>query len=70
MSSSTWSRCSRPERDHPTVGGDVGSVTGSVNLVGCQWLRYDYGPALMARDRPASFTMWRYRNCCRFPTVR
>ena len=68
MSSSTWSRCSRPAHDHRTVV--VTCVTGSVNLVGCQWLQYDYGPALMARDRPASFTMWRYRNCCRFPTVR
>jgi threonine synthase len=42
-------------------GGDVGSVIGSVDLMGCEWLQYDYGPALMARDQPSSFTMWRYR---------
>jgi len=40
----------------------VGSVTGSVDLAGCEWLQYDYGSALMARDRPGSFTMWRYRE--------
>jgi threonine synthase len=40
----------------------VGIVTGSVEKSGCEWLQYDYGPALMMRDRPGSFTMWRYRK--------
>jgi threonine synthase len=40
----------------------VGSITGSVDQAGCEWLQYDYGSALMARDRPVSFTMWRYRE--------
>jgi threonine synthase len=40
----------------------VGIVTGSVEKSGCEWLQYDYGPALMMRDRPGSFTMWRYRE--------
>jgi threonine synthase len=49
----------------------VGSVTGSVDLAGCEWLQYDYGSALMARDRgqvrsPCGDT----GSCCRFPTVR
>lgn len=40
----------------------MGSVTGSVDVVGCEWLQYDYRSGLMARDRPGSFTMWRYRD--------
>jgi threonine synthase len=39
----------------------VGDVIGSVDLMGCTWLQYDYGPALVVSDRPCSFTMWRYR---------
>ena len=45
----------------------MGSVTGSVDLVGCEWLQYDYCSALMARDRPGSFTMWRYRKLLPVP---
>jgi threonine synthase len=39
----------------------VGDVIGSVDLAGCTWLQYDYGPALVVSDQPCSFTMWRYR---------
>jgi len=45
----------------------VGSVTGSVDLAGCEWLQYDYGAALMALDRPGTFTMWRYRDLLPVP---
>ena len=45
----------------------MGSVTGSADLAGCEWLQYDYGSALMARDRPSSFTMWRYRELLPVP---
>ena len=45
----------------------MGSVTGSVDLAGCEWLHYDYGPSLMARDTPGSFTMWRYRELLPVP---
>jgi threonine synthase len=45
----------------------VGSVTGSVDRAGCEWLQYDYASALMARDRPGSFTMWRYRELLPVP---
>ncbi len=45
----------------------MGSVTGSVHLAGCEWLQYDYGSALMARDQPGSFTMWRYRELLPVP---
>jgi len=45
----------------------VGRVTGSVDLAGCEWLQYDYGSALMARDQPGSFTMWRYRELLPVP---
>jgi threonine synthase len=45
----------------------VGSVTGSVDQAGCEWLRYDYSPALMPPDRPDSFTMWRYRDLLPLP---
>jgi threonine synthase len=48
----------------------VGSVTGSVDLVGCEWLQYDYGSALMPEDRPGSFTIWRYRNLLPIPDGR
>ncbi|MBP2328604.1 threonine synthase [Kibdelosporangium banguiense] len=40
----------------------MGSVIGSAGLAGCEWLRYDYNPTLIAQDRPESFTMWRYRQ--------
>jgi threonine synthase len=40
----------------------MGSVIGSVDLMGCEWLQYDYRPALMVTDQPCSFTMWRYRT--------
>jgi threonine synthase len=39
----------------------VGDVIGSVDLMGCTWLQYDYGPALIVSDQPCSLTMWRYR---------
>jgi len=45
----------------------VGSVTGTVDLAGCEWLQYDYGAALMALDRPGTFTMWRYRDLLPVP---
>jgi threonine synthase len=45
----------------------VGSVTGSIDLAGCEWLQYDYRSALMAPDRPDSFTMWRYRELLPVP---
>jgi threonine synthase len=40
----------------------VGSVTGSVDMAGCQWMQYDYGSAVLTRDWPEPFTMWRYRD--------
>jgi threonine synthase len=48
----------------------VGSVTGSADLAGCEWLQYDYSPALMSRGRPGSFTMWRYRALLPIPDGR
>jgi hypothetical protein len=48
-------------------GHDMGGVTGSVDLAGCEWLQYEYGSVLMARDRPGSFTMWRYRDLLPVP---
>ena len=45
----------------------MGSITGSVDQAGCEWLQYDYGSALMARDGPVSFTMWRYRELLPVP---
>jgi threonine synthase len=40
----------------------VGSMTGSAVVAGCEWLQYDYGPALVPQDRLATSTMWRYRD--------
>ncbi|MCY1157187.1 MAG: Pyridoxal-5-phosphate-dependent protein beta subunit, partial [Citricoccus sp.] len=40
----------------------MGRVTGSVRTAGCEWLQYDYGPALVPDGEPGSFTMWRYRS--------
>jgi threonine synthase len=45
----------------------VGSVTGSDDLAGCPWLRYDYGPSLLPPGRPGSLTMWRYRELLPVP---
>jgi threonine synthase len=45
----------------------MGSVTGSVDLAGCPWLRYDYRPSLLPQDRPGSLTMWRYRELLPVP---
>jgi threonine synthase len=45
----------------------VGSVTGSVDLAGCPWLGYDYGPSLLPPEQPGSFTMWRYRELLPVP---
>jgi threonine synthase len=45
----------------------VGSVTGSIGLAGCEWLRYDYRAALMASDPPSAPTMWRYRDLLPVP---
>ncbi|EWM18980.1 threonine synthase [Kutzneria sp. 744] len=47
--------------------GHVGSVIGSVDQAGCEWLQYDYGSAVIAKERPASFTMWRYRELLPVP---
>lgn len=33
----------------------MGIVTRSVEKADCEWLQYDYGPALMMRDRPVGF---------------
>ena len=49
--------CRAPQRRE----GDMGTVTGSVHGAGCEWLQYDYDSGLIPRDRPVSFTMWRYR---------
>ena len=40
----------------------VGTVTGSVRRAGCEWIEYDYRPALLPADPPGAFTMWRYRD--------
>ncbi|HZB20031.1 MAG TPA: pyridoxal-phosphate dependent enzyme [Blastococcus sp.] len=40
----------------------VGTVTGSVERSGCEWLVYDYRPTLLPADPPGTFTMWRYRD--------
>jgi threonine synthase len=45
----------------------VGSMTGSVDVAGCEWLQYEYGPALVPHDQPAAFTMWRYRDLLPVP---
>ena len=45
----------------------MGSVTGSVDLAGCEWLQYDYGGALIPPEPPGSFTMWRYRGLLPVP---
>jgi threonine synthase len=45
----------------------VGSMTGSAVVAGCEWLEYDYGPALVPQDRPAPVTMWRYRDLLPVP---
>jgi threonine synthase len=42
-------------------------VTGSVDLAGCPWLRYDYGPSRLPPEPPASLTMWRYRELLPVP---
>ena len=45
----------------------MGSMSGSAVVAGCEWLQYDYGPALVPQDRPAPFTMWRYRDLLPVP---
>jgi threonine synthase len=45
----------------------VGTVTGSVDRLGCEWLQYDYGSALMPPGEPGAFTMWRYRDLLPVP---
>ncbi len=40
----------------------MGRVTGSERTAGCEWLQYDYGPALVPDGVPGTFTMWRYRS--------
>ncbi|MGW4215315.1 pyridoxal-phosphate dependent enzyme [Lentzea sp. NPDC004789] len=45
----------------------MGSVTGSVDLAGCERLQYDYGPDRMQEGRPVPFTMWRYRELLPIP---
>jgi threonine synthase len=39
----------------------LGSVTGSRDEAGCEWLEYDFGSIRWDRDEPTPFTMWRYR---------
>jgi threonine synthase len=36
-------------------------------VAGCEWLQYDYGPALLPQDEPTAFTMWRYRALLPLP---
>jgi len=45
----------------------MGTVTSSVESADCEWLQYDYGPALIPPDPPVSFTMWRYRELLPIP---
>src|SRR5664279_258708 len=45
----------------------MGSVIGSAARAGCEWLQYDYRSALLARDAPDPFTMWRYRGLLPVP---
>jgi threonine synthase len=45
----------------------MGSVTGSVDLAGCERLQYDYASALRALGPPEPFTMWRYRELLPIP---
>ncbi len=45
----------------------MGSVTGSVDLAGCERLQYDYGPDRMPKDQTVLFTMWRYRELLPIP---
>ncbi len=45
----------------------MGSVIGSVDLAGCEWLQYDYESALLASDELSSFSMWRYRELLPVP---
>jgi hypothetical protein len=45
----------------------VGRVIGSIDRAGCEWLQYRYGPERWATDRPAAFTMWRYRELLPVP---
>jgi threonine synthase len=39
----------------------MGTVTGTVERAGCEWLRYDYGSSPLTGGDPGPFTMWRYR---------
>jgi threonine synthase len=45
----------------------VGSMSGSAVVAGCEWLQYDYGPALVPQDGLATSTMWRYRDLLPIP---
>jgi threonine synthase len=45
----------------------VGSVIGSVERAGSEWLQYDYAAARMTAERPGGFTMWRYRELLPLP---
>ena len=40
----------------------MGTVTGTVERAGCEWLRYDYGSASLTGGDLGAFTMWRYRE--------
>jgi threonine synthase len=40
----------------------VGTVTGSVDRAGAEWLEYDYAATRLVDDEPRPVTMWRYRN--------
>ena len=39
----------------------MGTVTGTAQRAGCEWLRYDYDAAPLPEPLPGPFTMWRYR---------
>jgi threonine synthase len=39
----------------------VGTVTGSVDRAGAEWLQYDYAATRLVVDEPRPVTMWRYR---------
>jgi threonine synthase len=45
----------------------VGTVTGSVDLAGCEWLQYPYGSVDLPPTPPEPLTMWRYRDLLPVP---
>ncbi|MCW2695354.1 MAG: Pyridoxal-5-phosphate-dependent protein beta subunit [Modestobacter sp.] len=45
----------------------MGTVTGSVDRAGAEWLQYAYGPALFPPEATGSATLWRYRDLLPVP---